>query len=214
MGCHNSMQQYRLGGNWLKNSRAEKDPGGVLDKLNTSQWYAFATKVNSLLGCISESTARRLKEMILPSILLWWDISRVLGPALDSSVQERNWNIRPMKHQTYESAWGEGTGAQDVWEEAERDGFLQPGEEKAQKGLTAVCKYLKGGCREAKARLFSEVHSGSARGNRCKQEHRKFQLNMQREKNHCEGGQILVQAAQKGCGGAQSLTGHSPEHLL
>lgn len=66
----------------------------------------------------------------------------------------------------------------------------------------------------ARARLFSEVRSGGTKGNKQKQEHGKFQFDMQGRKPLCEGDQMVVLVAQKGCGGAQSLTGHSPEHLL
>lgn len=71
LGCHNSRQQYSLGPNRLKGWWAEKDPGVVVGKLNMSQKYAHAEKVNSLLGCISKSTTSRLREVILPSALLW-----------------------------------------------------------------------------------------------------------------------------------------------
>lgn len=70
LGCHNSMQQYRLGANCLKSNWPEKDSSVVVDKLNMSQQHALVAKVNSLLGCISKITASRLREVILPSTLL------------------------------------------------------------------------------------------------------------------------------------------------
>lgn len=102
-----------------------------------------------------------------------------------------------------------GCGAQDIRVQTERAGFLQTGEEKAQNSLTADCKYVKEQCRAARASLFSEVHSGHRRDSIHKQKHGKFQLNTEGKKYHYKSGQILVQTAPKGWGGAQSLTGHT-----
>lgn len=47
--------------------------------------------------------------------------------------------------------------------EAERDGTIQPGEEKVQGDLISMCKYLMGGPKEQRARLFSMVPSDRTR---------------------------------------------------
>lgn len=52
-----------------------------------------------------------------------------------------------------------------------RAGTVRPGEEEAQEHLISVCKYLKGGCRDDRATLFSVVPSDRTRGSEHKLKH-------------------------------------------
>ena len=60
---------------------------------------------------------------------------------------------------------GQGAGAQDIQEEAEGAGTVQPGEETAQGEFITVWTSLMGGCSEDGAGLFSEVQGDRTRGN-------------------------------------------------
>jgi len=62
------MHQYMLEATQLESSLAEKDLGVLVDtKLNVRQQCALAAKkVNGILGCIRQSIASWLKEVIFP----------------------------------------------------------------------------------------------------------------------------------------------------
>jgi len=66
-------------------------------------------------------------------------------------------------------------------EERLRAGTVQPGEEKDQGNLVNVHKYLKGGCKEDGARLFSVVPRDTTRGNGHKPKHKRFPLNIRKQ---------------------------------
>lgn len=68
LGRSSLRHQDRLGTDSLQSILEEKALGVLLDtKLTTSQQHAFMAKVaTSLVGCITQSIASRLKEVITP----------------------------------------------------------------------------------------------------------------------------------------------------
>lgn len=155
-----------------------------------------------------KSSSSRLREVTLPCIVPQWGTESAWSRSgLPSTGENETTDLRKCSLST-------GCRAQDRGGETQTVGFLQLGEERTQKDLTAVCKYLKEQCRAARASLFSEVHSDSTRGSIHTQKHRKFHCNGEGKADHCKSGQILMQTVLKVWGAAQSLTEHGLDHLF
>jgi len=102
-------------------------------------------------------------------------IAGALCPVLGSPLPESH-GERPVKgHQD-----DEGTGVSLLRGKAERAGLVQPGEERAQGDLSNVYKYLQGGCKEDRARLFSVVPSDRTRGRGHTRKHWRSPLNIRK----------------------------------